>query len=51
MLAGWAQVHGERWRVSSTAPVAAGHAVRVTARRGLTLTVVPAEAQQQGERS
>ncbi|RKE38530.1 membrane-bound serine protease (ClpP class) [Paraburkholderia sp. BL23I1N1] len=51
MLAGWAQVHGERWRVSSTAPVAAGHAVRVTARRGLTLTVVPAEALQQGERS
>ncbi|MFM0299539.1 nodulation protein NfeD [Paraburkholderia sediminicola] len=50
-LAGWAQVHGERWRVSSTAPVAAGHAVRVTARRGLTLTVVPAEALQQGERS
>lgn len=50
-LAGWAQVHGERWRVSSTAPVAAGHAVRVTARRGLTLTVVPAEAEQQGERS
>ncbi|MFL9865353.1 nodulation protein NfeD [Paraburkholderia fungorum] len=50
-LAGWAQVQGERWRVSSTAPVAAGHAVRVTARRGLTLTVVPAEAQQQGERT
>ncbi|NPT47924.1 nodulation protein NfeD [Paraburkholderia sp. 1N] len=50
-LAGWAQVCGERWRVSSTAPVAAGHAVRVTARRGLTLTVVPAEALQQGERS
>ncbi|MFM0339552.1 NfeD family protein [Paraburkholderia fungorum] len=49
--AGWARVHGERWRVSSTAPVAAGHAVRVTARRGLTLTVVPAEAIQQGERS
>ena len=48
---GWAQVHGERWRVSSTAPVAAGHAVRVTARRGLTLTVVPAEARQQGESS
>jgi membrane-bound serine protease (ClpP class) len=50
-LAGWARVHGERWRVSSTAPVAAGHAVRVTARRGLTLTVVPAEGIQQGERS
>ncbi len=49
MLAGWAQVQGERWRVSSTAPVAVGQAVRVTARRGLTLTVVPAEVQQQGE--
>jgi membrane-bound serine protease (ClpP class) len=40
---GWAQVHGERWQVRSTAPLAPGHAVRVTARRGLTLTVVPAE--------
>ncbi|PQV54927.1 nodulation protein NfeD [Paraburkholderia sp. BL21I4N1] len=50
-LAGWAQVHGERWRVSSAAPVAAGHFVRVTARHGLTLTVVPAEGRQQGERS
>jgi membrane-bound serine protease (ClpP class) len=49
--AGWARVHGERWRVSSSAPIEAGHAVRVTARRGLTLTVVPAEAGQQGERS
>jgi membrane-bound serine protease (ClpP class) len=39
--AGWARVHGERWRVSSAAPVAAGQPVRVTARRGLTLTVVP----------
>jgi membrane-bound serine protease (ClpP class) len=39
---GWARVHGERWRVSSTAPLAAGNAVRVTGRRGLTLTVVPA---------
>ncbi|CAB3800972.1 hypothetical protein LMG28614_05286 [Paraburkholderia ultramafica] len=47
---GWARVQGERWRVSSTAPVAAGQPVRVTARRGLTLTVVPvasAEAMQQ----
>ncbi|OAJ52885.1 NfeD family protein [Paraburkholderia ginsengiterrae] len=48
--AGWARVHGERWRGSSTAPIEAGHAVRVTARRGLTLTVVPAESGQQGER-
>lgn len=41
MLGGWARVHGERWRVSSTAPAAAGQSVRVTARHGLTLTVVP----------
>ncbi|CAD6515944.1 hypothetical protein LMG28140_00685 [Paraburkholderia metrosideri] len=39
--AGWARVHGERWRVSSAAPLAAGQPVRVTARHGLTLTVVP----------
>ncbi|WP_323119966.1 NfeD family protein [Burkholderia alba] len=39
--AGWALVHGERWRVASTAPVAAGHRVRVTGRHGLTLTVAP----------
>jgi membrane-bound serine protease (ClpP class) len=43
---GWAQVHGERWQVRSAAPLAPGHAVRVTARRGLTLTVVPAEKSQ-----
>jgi len=49
--AGWARVHGERWRVSSTAPLAAGQMVRVTARRGLTLTVEPVETLQQGERS
>jgi membrane-bound serine protease (ClpP class) len=41
MLGGWAQVKGERWQVSSAVPVAAGQAVRVTARNGLTLTVVP----------
>jgi membrane-bound serine protease (ClpP class) len=40
-LAGWARVHGERWRVSSATPAAAGESVRVTARHGLTLTVVP----------
>jgi membrane-bound serine protease (ClpP class) len=43
---GWARVHGERWRVSSAAPLAAGQAVRVTARHGLTLTVVPAASTQ-----
>ena len=51
--AGWARVHGERWRVSSTAPLAAGQPVRVTARHGLTLTVVPASPREaaQGEQS
>lgn len=44
---GWARVHGERWQVQSAAPLAPGHAVRVTARRGLTLTVVPVETTQQ----
>ncbi|CAD6534577.1 hypothetical protein LMG28727_03118 [Paraburkholderia kirstenboschensis] len=54
MPAGWAQVKGERWQVSSAVPVAAGQAVRVTARNGLTLTVVPVApvegAVQQGAR-
>lgn len=40
--AGWAQVHGERWRVHCTGRLARGDRVRVTARRGLTLDVVPA---------
>ncbi len=49
---GWARVHGERWRVCSSAPLAAGNAVRVTGRRGLMLTVVPANpASSQGERT
>lgn len=42
--AGWAQVHGERWRVHCDGPVARGDRVRVTARHGLTLSVVPASA-------
>ena len=52
-LAGWARVHGERWRVSSTLPAAPGQSVRVTARNGLTLTVVPVTPVDglQGERS
>lgn len=52
-LAGWARVHGERWRVSSTTPAAPGQSVRVTARNGLTLTVVPVTSVDalQGERS
>ncbi|KVK96668.1 NfeD family protein [Burkholderia cepacia] len=39
--AGWARVHGERWRVASSAPLAAGCRVRVTGRHGLLLTVAP----------
>jgi membrane-bound serine protease (ClpP class) len=38
---GWARVRGERWRVTSPGPLAAGREVRVTGRRGLMLTVVP----------
>ncbi|AOI76431.1 NfeD family protein [Burkholderia sp. NRF60-BP8] len=54
--AGWALVHGERWRVASRTPLAAGCRVRVTGRHGLTLTVaplydVPAPAHPQGEPS
>jgi membrane-bound serine protease (ClpP class) len=40
--AGWVQVHGERWRVHCDGPLARGDRVRVTARHGLTLNVVPA---------
>ncbi|MEW9584944.1 nodulation protein NfeD [Paraburkholderia sp. DGU8] len=46
---GWARVHGERWRVSSAAPLAPGQPVRVTARRGLTLIVVPVAVTASGE--
>ncbi len=34
---GWADIHGERWRVRSTKPLAVGTRVRVTAVDGLTL--------------
>jgi len=39
---GYAQVHGERWRVTSDVPLALGQRVRVTAVHGLTLHVTPA---------
>ncbi|WP_027211960.1 NfeD family protein [Burkholderia sp. WSM2232] len=48
--AGWARINGERWHVSSPVPLAAGEAVRVSARQGLTLMVEPviaASARQQ----
>jgi membrane-bound serine protease (ClpP class) len=35
----WAEVHGERWRVRSSAPLAVGDRVRVTGIDGLTLEV------------
>ncbi|WP_175873865.1 nodulation protein NfeD [Burkholderia sp. BCC0397] len=53
--AGWARVHGERWHVASSVPLAAGCRVRVTGRHGLLLTVAPLydvpapEQQHQGE--
>jgi len=37
---GWARVHGENWRVRSTAPLKAGERVRVVAMHGLLLDVV-----------
>jgi membrane-bound serine protease (ClpP class) len=36
---GWARVHGERWRVRSSAPLRSGEHVRVTAVNGLLLDV------------
>ena len=44
---GWARIHGERWRVRASAPLAAGAQVRVTGRQGLMLEVVSAEEPQQ----
>ena len=40
----WAEVHGERWKAVSTAPLAPGQRVRVTGCRGLTLDVEPLAA-------
>jgi membrane-bound serine protease (ClpP class) len=37
----WAEVHGERWKIASTEPLAPGQAVRVLAIDGLTLQVRP----------
>lgn len=46
---GWALIHGERWYVTSEAPLLPGQQVRVVAREGLVLRVVPANHKQQGE--
>jgi len=37
----WARVHSEQWQVHSPVPLKCGQDVRVTARDGLVLTVVP----------
>lgn len=37
--AAWAEIHGERWRVRSAAPLVVGERVRVTGIDGLTLEV------------
>jgi membrane-bound serine protease (ClpP class) len=37
----WAQVQGERWRVTSQQPLATGQRIRVLGLRGLTLEVQP----------
>ena len=37
----WVRVHSELWRVRSPHPLASGQTVRVTAKEGLVLTVVP----------
>jgi membrane-bound serine protease (ClpP class) len=38
---GWARVHGERWRVRSSAPVRRGQRLRVTGMNGLVLDANP----------
>ena len=38
---GWARVHGERWRVRSSAPVRRGQRLRVTRMNGLVLDAHP----------
>jgi membrane-bound serine protease (ClpP class) len=38
---GWARIHSEQWHVQSPLPLKRGQDVRVTARNGLVLTVMP----------
>lgn len=44
----WAEVRGERWRVSSAAPLQPGARVRVRALHGLQLEVIPEHDPHQG---
>ena len=41
---GYAHIQGERWRVTSTTPLAIGQIVRVTDVKGLTLQVEPQDS-------
>jgi membrane-bound serine protease (ClpP class) len=45
---GWANVGGETWRVVSSTPLARSQKVRVLARRGPVLEVVPLDQPPQG---
>jgi membrane-bound serine protease (ClpP class) len=46
---GWARVHGERWRVQSSAALTPGQRVQVAAMQGLVLTVTPESTDHKGE--
>jgi membrane-bound serine protease (ClpP class) len=46
----WVRVEGELWRAVSDVPLRPGQKVRVTARKGLVLSVASAEAQQGAHR-
>lgn len=45
---GWALVHGETWRITSNTPLRRAQKVRVIGRKGLLLTVTPANNHEQG---
>ena len=46
---GWAHLHGETWRVTSKTPLRLAQEVRVIARNGLVLEVVPVGSNKEGE--
>jgi membrane-bound serine protease (ClpP class) len=46
---GWARIHGENWRVISKTPLRRGQRVRVLARNGLVLEVMPIGNNDTGE--
>ena len=47
----WIQLQGELWRAAGESPLKPGQKVRVVARRGLVLQVVPADNDEQGEQA